>query len=1042
MGMGNFLDPGGMTGGLLAGGSLANMAVGRITIDTSSIASARQVVVREAKVMGDELQQVGNRTDRGVTQATGALKRLENGIESARSRASLLLAAFVTGGIAAAQSVKSLEVRMVALSGSEQQAAEHMETLRKQAAAAGQPFLTLVEGATGLLPALRGTNADLGQTVMLAQRLAMMDPAQGVTGSSFAIREFLNGEYISLTRRLELDRTRLREILAEADGDAAKAIEGLSRYVDEIGISERQLTEMGKQGVYAFAVLRDEVKQTMADAFTPFLNNALIPIFRTLNDILRVARQINPELLGIAGTAAGLYGTAAVAGRGLPIIGAIPGGGAIAKAGVTAGSLYVGAQAGAGLARFAGNVGVPGFDRFGGASQSEALGMITDTIKQLGVILLSGFANIAKHAIMAGLQLGRAFEVVVAGLELGAALLGNGFADAAEAIAKGAKAIAGVFADFLGNFETIDFNFGTIDLGEKDLGPLGKIDFGEIDLNFGKVETGVRGTVDALRRYEESLTTFDDALRTSDDTMQNLHDTVRRGFDLTIEQQKAYQLAAESLDVLVLEFGRWTGVIDEGTRSLAAFETQFFSTMVDGINKAFDAIRPPETDLKITDELLGEWSSFQDELADIDRQEKEDLRQEERQYRADVLKETAQYNDDVAKQTERYNEQVADVEANYAKQRARAAEDYQRRVADIRADLADRLTDIEAAHQERAEELVAEYSDRREDAIAEHEERKAQIERQARRDMIMAAMRLDASGVFAARQRLKDQQSDEERAFKKRLGELDKWLTESQAQENKSHEKRIEAAREAADEQLEDLRERYEREEQLARENREARLAELRTQHQRELAEMRTAHMNELTQLRTQHLLRVGEIQRQAAAERQAVNTAFINTFNALQVEAGAHQSAMINIQRMGQAQMEADLRDWWTRMKGVVSGGTTQAPIMPSPDTYVPPGGRYINPFQTGGRAAATGAYRLEQGEYVLRPDVARTIDRMLGGNMTQAALLSAMAGRGARGDITINGMSVPVTLEAGMDARSAAGRVGAEVEQRIFAVLSELLS
>lgn len=1002
MGMGNFLDPGGTAGGLMASGSLANMAVGRITIDTSSIASARQVVVREAKLMGDTLQQVGDRTDQGVTQATGALKRLESGIESARSRASLLMAAFVTGGIAAAQSVKSLEVRMVALSGSEEKAVEHMETLRQQAAAAGQPFLTLVEGATGLLPALRGTNADLGQTVMLAQRLAMMDPAQGVAGASFAIREFLNGEYISLTRRLELDRTRLREILAEADGDAQKAIDGLSRYVDEIGISERQLMEMGKEGVYAFQVLGDEVKQTMADAFTPFLNNALIPIFRTLNDILRVARQINPELLGIAGTAAGLYGTAAVAGRGLPVIGAIPGGGAIAKAGVTAGSLYVGAQAGTGLSRFAGNVGVPGFDRFGGASQSEALGMITDTIKQLGVILLSGFSNIAKHAIMAGFTLRNAFDVVVAVIKWGGAQLAQAFTVALNSVA---GAIASYGARLTESTVTRDVGLGLVDAASE-------------------------------------LFDVGDAVRDLTGNTQEYENTIRHGLSLTIEQQKAYQVASESLDALVVLFAKWTGVLDEGTRSLSAFESQFFSTMVDGINKAFDAIRPPETDLKITDELLGEWSSFQDELADIDRQEKADLLEQQRQYSADVIKENAQYHDAVAQENERHAERIAGIEADYTEARTRAIETRQRREAEIGEELADRLTSIEASHQERAEELVAEYNSRREDAIAEHEERKAQIERQARRDMIMAAMRLDASGVFAARQRLKDQQSDEERAFKKRLGELDKWLSESQAQENKAHEKRIEAAREAADEQLEDLRERYEREEQLARENREARLAELRTQHQRELAEMRTAHMNELTQLRTQHLLRVGEIQRQAAAERQAVNTAFINTFNALQVEAGAHQSAMINIQRMGQAQMEADLRDWWKRMKGVVSDGSAQAPIMPSPDTYVPPGGRYINPFQTGGRAAATGAYRLEQGEYVLRPDVARTIDRMLGGNMTQAALLSAMAGRGARGDITINGMSVPVTLEAGMDARSAAGRVGAEVEQRIFAVLSELLS
>src|SRR5690606_28265813 len=108
--------------------------------------------------------------------------------------------------------------------------------------------------------------------------------------------------------------------------------------------------------------------------------------------------------------------------------------------------------------------------------------------------------------------------------------------------------------------------------------------------------------------------------------------------------------------------------IPEATREMSAFETQFFSVMVDGMSQAFNAIRPTKPDIKITDELLEEWAAFQDELADIDRAEKEDLREEERRYRADALKETQQYNENVAREVERYNERVAGVEANYAKQ--------------------------------------------------------------------------------------------------------------------------------------------------------------------------------------------------------------------------------------------------------------------------------------------------------------------------------------------------------------------------------------
>jgi len=127
--------------------------------------------------------------------------------------------------------------------------------------------------------------------------------------------------------------------------------------------------------------------------------------------------------------------------------------------------------------------------------------------------------------------------------------------------------------------------------------------------------------------------------------------------------------------------------------------------------------------------------------------------------------------------------------------------------------------------------------------------------------------------------------------------------------------------------------------------------------------------------------------------------------------------------------------------MRGVVST-STQAPIVSSPNTYVPPGGRYINPYQTGGAVVKTGIGRVEAGEYILRPDVARAVDRMLGGNMTQGALLSSLSGRASRGDVQINGFTVPITIETNTSARDAARYAGQEVERKVYEVLAELIS
>jgi len=993
MGMGAFLDPGSAGGGLLAGGAVANMAVGRIVIDTSSVAAARTVVVRESKLMGDALQDVGKRTDAGVTQATGALKRLDASVEKSASRAGVLWAAFITGGLGAAQQVKLLEMRFRTLSGSQEAANAQMDELRKLADRANQPFLSLVEGATGLMPALRGTNADLGQTVMLAQRLAMMDPAQGVAGASFAIREFLNGEYISLTRRLELDRKRLREILAEADGDSAKAIQGLSDYVAEIGISEQQLIEMGKEGGYAFQVLRDEGKQLLAEFFSPLLNEFIVPIVRGLTDMVRAARKLSPELTKVAGITAGLYGASAVAGRGLPIIGAIPGGGTIAKAAVGAAGLYGGAQLGIGLVRAGSRSSA--LRQFEGKSQAEAQDMILNTAKQLAVVLFKGFTEVVKVAAQAGFVMQNAFDTVVAGIQWGGSKLIEAFSSIVHGLALIPALIGKEFLDAGGVLEP------------------GGLALSSLASNMFDAADAVGELAGNTSEYEQ---------------------IIRRGLGLTKQQQESYQLGAMKLDEMVQGLGEWLGVIDEGTRSLAAFETQFFSTMVDGINKAFDAIRPPETDLKITDELLGEWSSFQDELADVERQARADRMAEIVEYNDRVAEETEDFNERSAKETATYHERVADVERDYARARARALEDRQRAEAEIGSELAEYTAEQQVEHQTRMAELAADYQSRREDAEEGHQEAMARIQRDARRDIARAARRLDATGVFEAQQRAKDQLSDEQRAFDKRLEELNEWLVKAQEQEQKSHEARLEEAREAADEQLSDLRERYEREEQLASANRTQRLAELGQQYQREMAELRAQHQRELAQLQTQHAQKMADITRRATDERHMLEQAFIQTFNNLQMDANAHQSVMIGIQRGGQAVMEAELRAWWSRQQQMVAGSNEAQ--------YTTRQGHRLVPFQTGGRAMRTGAYQLEQGEGVLRPDVMRTIDRMMGGQMTQGRLLAALGSGQSRGAVSVNGMTVPVHIEVGGNPHDAARYAGEAVEAKVLEVLMELVS
>jgi hypothetical protein len=601
--MGILQDPG-LQARYGSGGASVGLAQGKIVIDTQSLAQQRGVVVREARLMGQSLQrEIGGQTDAGVRQAETALNRLQSSLQSVTRGISLALGAIAGLGVASAQSVKSLEARFRLLAGSEEQATKQLATLREMADKTGQPFLQLVEGATAIMPALRGTNGELDKTLGLVQRLAILDPAQGVAGAAFSIREFINGEYLSLVRRLELDRKRVRAILAEADGDTRKQIDLLSDYIDEMGLTEEAMYEMGASGVNAFRVLRDEGTQTLAVFFEPFLNDFLIPITRAFRDMLRELRTLSPELQKFVGISAGLAATSALAQRGLPLIGAIPGGRAIAAGGVLAAAGYAGIQGGAFIARKAG---LPGTE---GKSQSEVINDAFTTFKQLLLVVTNAIGQFGLWIEEGAFKVGNAIGALSAGVQGGAALVGNALADLVDAIGSGVGTILEGFARFL---EALEFD-ETLDLGLKKI---------NISLGFGDLP-------DDLRDMADDAGHLGDALRTGDEEIQKLWDRWQRGTDLTEDQIATLQDHEANMKKNLLSMGEWLGVI-EHQRSAVDVLSDAVGNLTNVFQMAADQARQlaAAEDIVITDDILDAFEQFQGDMAELEDQYQNDREQE------------------------------------------------------------------------------------------------------------------------------------------------------------------------------------------------------------------------------------------------------------------------------------------------------------------------------------------------------------------------------------------------------------------------------
>lgn len=398
-------------------------ARGTISIDTSRLDRDKQVIVRTAKEMGSAFTDLG----RSAQQLGARLTQSFQGVQG-------LFGTITAGGIAAAMQVKVLGVAFNTLSASQADANAQMERLRAMATRLNQPFLDVADSARGFLTITRSTNADLETMVSLAQRLKVVDPTARTYDTSVALREFVSGNIRSLVARFEgLQPARLRSILAEADGDVQAALEGLSAYLNEIGASEDALISMGQTGVNAFGIMRSEVTETMATAFTPLLNQVILPLVTGFGNLARAIREANPALLQFAGTMVGLIGASGAV-RSLGGIAGMLGIGGMSRLAPLVGRASA-AVAGVAVAQQVGQAITPQ----GSTANQSFQGNLGDVISRAITVLAVGFVkaaeSIAKIVALVAIkleELGTKFQEAIGNLVEG---IGNLIVNLAGALA-------------------------------------------------------------------------------------------------------------------------------------------------------------------------------------------------------------------------------------------------------------------------------------------------------------------------------------------------------------------------------------------------------------------------------------------------------------------------------------------------------------------------------------------------------------------------------------------------------------------------------
>lgn len=733
------------------------IAKGSIQIGLEALQRSRQVVASIS-------QQIGTSVERAFKGSASAVQSFNKQLESTNARLKTvhgeLLAISVAGtalnvvGLKTADTARLIEARYRAITGSQEEALALMEQIADAARRTGLPVRQTQQDFAGLIPILRETGGDLEQYLSLVTRLSTLNPQEGTSGAIFAIREALSSggtDLVSLSERFNIPRKTLRELIAETGnfGDA------LDIALDKLGATAELAEETSKGLSGASARFRDAGQRALERGFTPFVEGAAKAL-----DGLAVAIENTPDgLLQIgAGAAIAVTGFASMT---LAISQLITSYQNLQKAGFFTSFASVGKNIGkagvlAGAAAVGTGIGIAGVNAVGRATGNERLANFN--LQQAGEILKQALFLIV-HALIEGGRL----------IALAFGRISSALTTIPETIQIWRAQLEIAFADILIGIENIRKGF-TGDQGERGLRRNGEVVVAPMSEGERLREQGLNRLQDATTTQQAIMQRGDFNINTAFDEFQlaaaRAFGFIESEAEATTEAVEAEISAQEALRQAQLAAQQAAN--DEFLASLPeriSFEQEYAKLLREGtpeqINDRIQALADEKAAIE----------QFLPELEDVAKTSEEGAEQLA-EYRArleEIDTQSARFGEAMIQASKKaiaaldsdFATKVAAIEAEREKAVNESLADLQKGLNELDADVLEKSNDLRAANIEALEA----YQATEREIVAEHRDKILEIERKGREDVIDAASRLDAAGVFAARKRREEQLSEENKRF-------------------------------------------------------------------------------------------------------------------------------------------------------------------------------------------------------------------------------------------------------------------------------------
>lgn len=178
-----------------------------------------------------------------------------------------------------------------------------LANLRSEAATTPFSFGEMAEAMVSLTPAARQSGMDVMALIEQAEILAALNPAEGMVGGAFALKEALSGDFTSIVERFNLPRQRLNELKDQG----VPAVEAVSTVLNEMGADISLVDNLSKTLTGRWSTVQDTLMGLAATATKPIFDQ-LSAGLGTLGDFLS---QNEPRITAFAETLGTRIGDAA-----------------------------------------------------------------------------------------------------------------------------------------------------------------------------------------------------------------------------------------------------------------------------------------------------------------------------------------------------------------------------------------------------------------------------------------------------------------------------------------------------------------------------------------------------------------------------------------------------------------------------------------------------------------------------------------------------------------------------------------------------------